>query len=817
MTFNITDPSDLISIDNLTIPINTYSLALDENLAYIACRDDGLYIVDISDPTNLVLVSTYYSNLWIYDIAINGNNAYISALHDGIISIDITNPHNIIELDRVETSGGAFSIKISGNLALVSSYNIGMYIYNITNPFNIMKLDVCYNVNGHSNIAVFGDLVFASYSNSSYTYESAGICVYKVMQPTTFTLLDLYIYYDPSGVEVIGDVAYVLTALGGLVTFDVSNPLNIQILDNITIGGEDSEYSENLVIDGNTAYIANMHSIASINITNPSNLEILDQYINSTTISEYAIDLELSGDYLYVTNNVDGIIILDISDPSNITYISSCNTGQAVGIELKGNILYVAENTYGILSMDVSNPYSPTILDTVPSSNNPKDIEIDGNLAYVIGKNVIEVYDISNPFNLIFISNYTEGLEDYNEIEISGDILFAAKAYEDLIAINISNPWQLSVINSFTHISGARALAIANDIIYVTSYNNGLFAIKIREFILPPKAPVLAPITTPNYNGEIHLQWDFNSLVHNYSIYRLPKWTPFNEYNLVNHAVKVTSGIETNSYYDLSCPDGYWHYAVIAVNENGVSLISNSQDVSVDLSLRAPTLNPITPNLNINGCILLTWNEIPVANNYRVYRYNNWIVDSNLASATLIASEIPSDQTYFIDCERPEGRWYYVVLSENTTDISPLSTCQWVDVDFPAPSAPIVNPILPNQNTNGSVKITWNNDPLVNTYNVYRNNEVPSSNNFGNLVISSYTGTSYTENNVPEGTWYYIVVAINENGTSPISNAVNVMVDIPNSESSISGFDLGFIFWMNLLMISIISLYIRKRLQNQKY
>lgn len=97
------------------------------------------------------------------------------------------------------------------------------------------------------------------------------------------------------------------------------------------------------------------------------------------------------------------------------------------------------------------------------------------------------------------------------------------------------------------------------------------------------------------------------------------------------------------------------------------------------------------------------------------------------------------------------------------------------------PPAPYLYPINPSISENGTVTIHW--DPSVGAtiYFIYRNNQLITTVSGLTAIAYSYT-TYYTDTNLPEGTYYYVVVAHNQYGDSPMSNCVSVMVDRPDPE-----------------------------------
>ena len=83
--------------------------------------------------------------------------------------------------------------------------------------------------------------------------------------------------------------------------------------------------------------------------------------------------------------------------------------------------------------------------------------------------------------------------------------------------------------------------------------------------------------------------------------------------------------------------------------------------------------------------------------------------------------------------------------------------------------------IIPNPNTVGNVSITWSAVEGAVSYNVYR---APTA--FSSLVgiepIASVVNTFFIDTNLPNGTYYYAVTAVNASGASILSNFQSVIV-----------------------------------------
>ncbi len=95
-------------------------------------------------------------------------------------------------------------------------------------------------------------------------------------------------------------------------------------------------------------------------------------------------------------------------------------------------------------------------------------------------------------------------------------------------------------------------------------------------------------------------------------------------------------------------------------------------------SLNAPTLNPISPNLVLDGTVRLNWTDVTDATHYYIYRNNSPI--TSIESLIPIANTSRNDH---IDLIINNGIYFYVIIASSSSGNSSLSNCVNVQVDNP--------------------------------------------------------------------------------------------------------------------------------------
>ena len=93
------------------------------------------------------------------------------------------------------------------------------------------------------------------------------------------------------------------------------------------------------------------------------------------------------------------------------------------------------------------------------------------------------------------------------------------------------------------------------------------------------------------------------------------------------------------------------------------------------------------------------------------------------------------------------------------------------------PSAPVLH-ALSTPNDNGTVVLSWDPVPYATQYYIYRSVSAIDS-VAGRSPLEIVIGTTFTDRNLPNGTYFYVIVAANDVGDSPMSNTESVVVAIP--------------------------------------
>ncbi|MES2284220.1 MAG: T9SS type A sorting domain-containing protein [Bacteroidota bacterium] len=226
---------------------------------------------------------------------------------------------------------------------------------------------------------------------------------------------------------------------------------------------------------GNTFTNPQQGGMAIIDITNPLLPTVTDHYLVPSSTSGGGI-VKVEGDYAYLGAMKNGLVILDVSNKSNIQFVSQfvpninyppiANPNpdyyNARGMEVKNSIVYLCYDGGGFRIINCTNKLSPletgrwcnpavyTPMDHPKAYNN---IILDGNLVYIAvdycGMEILNISDTSNitltgwwnPYNCPN-NNWFNTPVHANEIQYNKDCkqIFLSTGKSDMMVVDVSNP-----------------------------------------------------------------------------------------------------------------------------------------------------------------------------------------------------------------------------------------------------------------------------------------------------------------------------------------------------------------------------------------
>jgi VCBS repeat-containing protein len=310
------------------------------------------------------------------------------------------------------------AVFVAGNYAYVANYQgIPNYpgaleIVDISDPSNPIA------VGSYDQLSVGLDVTVSV--SGSYAYiadQDQGLKIFDISNPSSPSLLGSYSTLSNSySVAISAGYAYVVDADNHAVrVLDVANPADPTLVSSIITPSEAGPGSpDQLAISGHYLYVADFSpGIDIVDISDPTHPSIVTTFSNLRHSPPFNIGpgitvapdaMAVSGQYLYVADQTTGLYILNISNPASPVLVGSYDPGAATnhannytGVQVEGNFAYVVDATGNLIELNVSNPTTPMLVGSVSTNGTAYGFNIVGNYAYIAdGGTGLEIVDLGN-------------------------------------------------------------------------------------------------------------------------------------------------------------------------------------------------------------------------------------------------------------------------------------------------------------------------------------------------------------------------------------------------------------------------------------
>jgi hypothetical protein len=209
-------------------------------------------------------------------------------------------------------------------------------------------------------------------------------------------------------------------------------------------------------------------------------------------------DVAVSGNFVYACEGEKGLIILDVTNPSNPQLVGTAETpGFASAVVVSENLAFVADGSTGLTIIDVSQSNTsprpiPFIIGSYDTPGNCTSVAVAGKLAYLAdGSYGLQIIDCSNPAQPVRLGGYNT-FGTALSVAISGNFAYIADGENGFVVIDVSNPTTPRKIAGYAAMSG-RHVAVGGAYAYVSS-NRPLAIIDISDPLDPePISSVALP------------------------------------------------------------------------------------------------------------------------------------------------------------------------------------------------------------------------------------------------------------------------------------------------------------------------------------
>lgn len=295
-----------------------------------------------------------------------------------------------------------------------------------------------------------------------------------------------------------------------------------------------TQYGHLLYIAIGSHWASDPPGLAIVDVTNPLVPVVKDIWVHPmVTNCRGAGIVKVEGDYAYLGGMGLGLIVLNVADPTNITYISEYlptlnypipsptnpTMYNARGMEVKNGIVYLCYDCGGLRIINCTNPltmhetghYANPI--TYVPSNQPRaynNIILNDTVAYVaVDYCGLEVLNISDTSNITLMDNFNPHNAPVgtwwtspihaNELKYNAGCkeLFMSTGKSEMIAMDVSNPNAIDSVGGYGSLmdtTGTWGIGMRNDSIFLSYVYT----------------PVCLPFVCPfpaNWNGIKLVKW----------------------------------------------------------------------------------------------------------------------------------------------------------------------------------------------------------------------------------------------------------------------------------------------------------------------
>jgi hypothetical protein len=449
---NPSAPVKIASVDVSDVVQALVRTSINSTQYIVATGGSKMWLINVQDPTKPSLVSSTDVGVGITceGIATSGTYAYVAAGSGGFKIYNISTPATPALVASIDSLSYCESVVISAPYAYIaanttSNYQGRSFIIDVSTPSAPVY---------KSTIMGFGGYHQYMSVRSGYAYicdYNAGLQVINVSNPTTPTnVVTIPSGYRTAGIVFDGNYGYVAVGDSGMYVYNVANPAAPTLVSKIATTGRAAFVSYGAVTVGGSPvghiFISNRSTVSGVSAMNVSTpaTPALSAFLGANqAASGIAYAPFYSGGKVYVAYGTAGLRIIDVSNPSAATLMSTTAlVGDSRGVVASGNYAYVAAGVSGVHVVDITNPASPVKLSTISttSATRARGIAISGSYIYVASSDSgLGVYSISSPATPSLVGYFHPGTQYGENVAAAGNVV-GMTDYNTILFFDVTAP-----------------------------------------------------------------------------------------------------------------------------------------------------------------------------------------------------------------------------------------------------------------------------------------------------------------------------------------------------------------------------------------
>ena len=327
---------------------------------------------------NIILISVVFA-LFISYIA--GSSLFDPSSDDDNPMINLDTGFHYLDAYDLQQEELYSEIELAGNTLFLGQegYNTVLTL-NINNPFSITKDGDVANLKWA--------ITMESYENSLYVSNNTGLFGFDVSDPLSPQLKGHYSEKGAFKMHAAGDYLYTIEKpLNSYFSIYNTSSTASDYLINKWTAPSTFIYFETMLIENNIAYLGYADGILLLDLSNPNE----PTYLNEIELNR-PTGMVVYNDILYVSDSF-GLTCVNISDSSKLNVIKNYEDEEFIlkNMISSNNILFACNElqmdgftTSYLIALDIKNPYDVKKI-TKNHDFKPLDMVIDGDIMYAIG------------------------------------------------------------------------------------------------------------------------------------------------------------------------------------------------------------------------------------------------------------------------------------------------------------------------------------------------------------------------------------------------------------------------------------------------
>lgn len=493
---------------------------------YVGTAGGGMVVVQGRDSwETLEIVGLYNSVADVIDIRIDSRRdlAFLACVDEGIRVLDISEPGFPQELAAIDVGSpiygvAEFEAQDKEFRLLAPFWGGGLRVYDINDPSKPVDVGGIVNDEPYFGIDVYRHTAAAlNRSGSAELYDVS-------LGATPVLLSEAYFFptlaYD---ISIRGDRLLVSDADNGVYQFDVEDPASPELVFTYPIDGRAygmvrginevwvcndepgmqvikllyeqrttlsmwDDYTDTPHVVGRDGYlyIATESDLETRRIDAPGQLTDLGRIETGLRVTDSSA-MRISGDRLYLgTREGRDVSIIDISEPASpvLLGVSRGQTATTNVLAADGNLVYAASSTLEV--RDLTAPAAGVTLSETPLDAGAVDAWLEGDLLYlVLTGDSIGVFDVSNPASPVQIGELDDEGVQYSGIVVEDDLAYCITLSGVVRVIDVSDPSSPSIFGEAGNFGQLHDIALFDQALFVSGNGAGQTMIDVSNVNAP--------------------------------------------------------------------------------------------------------------------------------------------------------------------------------------------------------------------------------------------------------------------------------------------------------------------------------------------